>query len=159
MKFIIGIVFFSFTLNALGQQDSGSITKPEVSNLPAKDTLKPFQWIQHLNYSYMPVDDTSAPFYSTSGFARNKLSGDEKVYYKDGKIFAEIRRSNGKRNGLGKLYYENGTIMKEIQYTKDEINGILKQYYPNGKIFSETTYNNGVKGATKTYDENGNETK
>ena len=49
--------------------------------------------------------------------------------------------------------------MKEIPYTKDEINGILKQYYPNGKIFSETTYNNGVKGATKTYDENGNETK
>jgi antitoxin component YwqK of YwqJK toxin-antitoxin module len=60
---------------------------------------------------------------------------------------------------VSKAYYSNGVLKWEVPFTNGKIDGVKREYYENGKIKTETIFTNGVKGATKNYDENGNEIK
>jgi antitoxin component YwqK of YwqJK toxin-antitoxin module len=62
--------------------------------------------------------------------------------------------------GFVRQYYNDASYMqKEIHFTNGVQDGMEKTYYKDGELKSETIYTNGVRGATKNYDENGNEIK
>jgi antitoxin component YwqK of YwqJK toxin-antitoxin module len=119
-------------------------------------------------------------------YVDGKVNGVDKGYYENGTLMYEATNTNGKLNGLYKDYYKNGKLETEAPFKNDSengiekdydtngileqetpvawstedsinINGIQKGYYESGKLKYETTYANGVKGATKSYDENGKE--
>jgi len=80
-------------------------------------------------------------------------------FFKHGILITELPLFKMRKNGVREDYYDNGTLKSVVTYINDTIEGVAKKYYQDGKIWSETNYNNGVKGITTTYDENGNEIK
>lgn len=92
-----------------------------------------------------------------SPYVKGRLNGIEKQYYESGKLKSEIPFVDGLKNGVEKEYFENGVLSLEIPYTDNSKNGIEKEYTKSGKLKRETTYTINEMGATKNYDENGNE--
>ena len=65
--------------------------------------------------------------------------GNEKEYYKSGKLKFEAKYLEGEKIQI-KKYYENGNIQLEIKYKKDSDKGKGKEFYENGKIKYEGEY-------------------
>ncbi len=97
--------------------------------------------------------------YVKTEYSNGKKEGIERMYFEHGNVWVETPYINGEINGAAKCYYPSGKILYETQFTKGKLNGIASEYYEDGKLKAETTWDNGVKGVTKTYDENGNEIK
>lgn len=96
-------------------------------------------------------------------YEENKLhiisdkSGENKSYYKGGKLRIKIIYRNGIKEGIEKTYYPNGQLNTETAYKKGKKEGQTKRYYPDGKLWYEAFYINGEKeGMEKTYYKNGN---
>ncbi|HBJ78959.1 toxin-antitoxin system YwqK family antitoxin [Fusobacterium sp.] len=53
-------------------------------------------------------------------------NGENKSYYKGGKVRKEITYKNGIKDGIEKIYYPNNQLMLEIAYKKGEKEGKLK---------------------------------
>ncbi|MDU1912342.1 toxin-antitoxin system YwqK family antitoxin [Fusobacterium sp.] len=84
-------------------------------------------------------------------------NGENKSYYKGGKIRKEVVYKNGVKEGTEKTYYPNGQLKIEIIYKKGTKEGKMKRYYPNGQLQYEVFYKHGEKeGIEKTYYKNGN---
>ncbi len=102
----------------------------------------------------------SGKLHSEIPYVNGKINGVRKDYYEKGEeVSVEAPYTNDTVNGLEKFYYESGALESEEPYNNGKLNGIQKEYYESGKLKSETTYSDGIKGATKNYDENGNEIK
>lgn len=111
----------------------------------------------------------------------NKLEGERKLYYKNGKPEAIEVYQNGVFEGAYKMYYPTGQMrqegmyingamsgdwkfyqetseLKEVVYFKNnEENGPFKEYHKNGKLSIEGVYEGGnyEVGELKKYDESG----
>jgi antitoxin component YwqK of YwqJK toxin-antitoxin module len=92
-------------------------------------------------------------------YVNGVLNGPWKEYFVSGKLKSNTPYTDGKINGVDTLYYESGKLRAEHPYTYSVRNGTSKIYYENGNLKSTTVYNNGVKGETINYDENGKEIK
>jgi len=92
-------------------------------------------------------------------YERGEQNGIEKYYNDSGIVDKIVPYIKGDEDGVEKTFYENGKIKIEVPYTKGQPNGTLKEYYEDGKLKSETIYKDGDEGATKYFDENGNEIK
>ncbi len=127
-------------------------------------TEKDYYISRELNWEKPYVNDTlngivkeyhAGILYKETSFKKGKIDGVVKTYYQDGKLWFVVLFTKGDANGAAKYYYENGKLKSEIPYTDDKINGVDKEYFPDGKLESETTYNNGQKGTSKIYNEDG----
>lgn len=132
-----------------------------------------------LSYSYLDKEGKQVPFIPV-----DKVNGQFKSYYANGKISRECGYSDGVKNGkvtvyyntgqartedavlyganngVSKEYYPDGKLMSESFYVLDNLDGVAKEYYKNGKLKRETAYLNGSNhGPAKYYDQNGKLTK
>jgi antitoxin component YwqK of YwqJK toxin-antitoxin module len=92
-------------------------------------------------------------------FMNDLRNGVCKMYYENGNIQSATPYSENKMNGMEKEYYENGNLKSEDPFSDGVPNGILKEYYESGKLKYEMIFNKGRLGATKNYDQTGNEIK
>ena len=100
---------------------------------------------------------------SIEKYEENKLhiisdkNGENKSYYKGGKLRKEIIYRNGIKEGIEKIYYPNGQVNEVTAYKKGKKDGERKGYYPDGKLWYEAFYiNDKEEGIEKTYYKNGN---
>jgi len=162
MKFLIGLLLFSFTVSAFGQQewaDSSFTNKKEAKNKTVNGK-KAGKWIEYFgekNGVPIRTNKKHATAYTLTIYGAGKGYG-SKQYYMDGKLMTEtIHR--GKDETFFRFYYESGKVLSEIPFPNNSKTTTEKDYYESGKLKREVTFTNGVKGATKNYDENGNEVK
>lgn len=96
------------------------------------------------------VDGTVKSYYdgndSTSvheelNFVKGKMDGNQKEYYRNGKIKAEYNMTSGIRTGKGKEYYDSGEL--EFERDLDETGtGLGIEYHKNGMRKRERLYKN-----------------
>ncbi|MFA5162601.1 MAG: hypothetical protein WC421_10185 [Elusimicrobiales bacterium] len=85
-------------------------------------------------------------------FKNDKLDGERKTHYPNGRPSLEEHYSVGKLEGLRKSFYENGVPSAEENYTGDRLNGLRRRYYDTGRIWDEENYADGVlEGERKDY--------
>jgi antitoxin component YwqK of YwqJK toxin-antitoxin module len=165
------IVFFCFSITAICQNptDSGFSSKAEAKNKMVNG-LKEAKWVEYLDETENVIVDTTkmsdtgivAKYYRLTVYKAGKPFGIERYYYVlpgANILFREIPYTNGKINGVYKEYYPDGLVHREYPYTNGMENGIAKDYWDGGNVKYETKYTNGKEGATKNYDEDGNEMK
>ncbi|HIG89153.1 MAG TPA: toxin-antitoxin system YwqK family antitoxin [Candidatus Thioglobus sp.] len=82
--------------------------------------------------------------------------GDEKGYYKSGKLKSIGKFIKGKIEGVVELYYENGTLQARVDMNNGAKEGRAVSYHSNGYKESERFYFKGkVQGLARTWHENG----
>jgi antitoxin component YwqK of YwqJK toxin-antitoxin module len=87
-----------------------------------------------------------SPAIMTIEFYKNgKLSGNRKVFYKNGKIAEEVMYKDGKRDGVYKSYTEDGIILEETIYKNGEYDGLAVFRSPDNQIASQGLFKNGKK--------------
>jgi antitoxin component YwqK of YwqJK toxin-antitoxin module len=160
MKFLLGILFLSFTICAFAQDypDNGFTNKAEAKNLKIHGK-KEGKWCEYYNSSGKIIKDSAtAVCYYLTVYKAGEPIGIARNYSIGGELLDEASYLNGIRNGLTKEYLA-GKLEMVLPFTDGKINGVKKGYYPNGKIRFEITYVDGIESATKDYDQNGNEIK
>jgi antitoxin component YwqK of YwqJK toxin-antitoxin module len=151
MKHLLVLIpFLLFTVATMAQDSLGFTNKTEAENKMANG-LKEGKWVEYL--------DANKAYYALIIYKSGMRYGIVREYYESGKLEDEIPYTNGKINGVIKVYYESGNLESEDPWINGRINGVVKLYYEDGKLKSEVIWNDGKKGATKNYDENGNEIK
>jgi antitoxin component YwqK of YwqJK toxin-antitoxin module len=153
----ISLFLTAYSLSLLAQQDSGFTNKSEAKNQMVNG-LKEGKWIEYTNSDWMPAD-SSGTYYLLVLYKLDSPVGIVHGYYKDGKLYCLFPNKNGKRNGLAKCYYKSGKLWWAIPFKDGETEGVTKEYYESGKLKSAIKCSHGSEGATKNYDENGNEIK
>jgi len=156
MKYLIGILFLSFTLTAFAQQDSGFTNKAEAKN-QLVNGQKEGKWNERVGEDNEPTNDTGFHYYRLVIYKAGKPDGLSRQYFSDGILLREVPYKNGVINGMLKEYYLSGKLRIECPFTNAKLNGIYKRYSEDGNYIEETTYTNGVKGPTKHYDIQGNQ--
>ncbi len=136
-------------------EQEGFTNKNEAKNV-MKDALKEGKWIEYRNYDFGPTTDTTAPYYILTVYNNDKPVSTSYEYYKSGKLYGEIPRTNGRINGKVKIYYESGKAWSEYPYTNGVENGMSKVYYESGKLKWQSPYvNDSLNGIDSEYYENG----
>jgi hypothetical protein len=80
----------------------------------------------------------------------------KRTFKQNGKLFAEIRKKDGRKNGVTKNYYANGKVQVETNFVNDSKEGDSKFYFEDGKICQHVIYKNNVKhGIERHYYKNG----
>jgi len=92
-------------------------------------------------------------------YRKNKetpFTGEEKLYFNNGKVKTQMRFENGLKNGEEIIYYENGNVRFRTNYRKGLKNGRYSTYYPNGKINLERVFRSGmIHGKSTNYYKDG----
>jgi hypothetical protein len=80
----------------------------------------------------------------------------QRKFTKQGILFAEILRKNGKKNGVSRNFYEDGKIKIETNFIENSKEGESKLYYPEGGVCQLNVFKNDVlNGVTKYFYKNG----
>ena len=64
----------------------------------------------------------------------NKLNGEAKSYYKNGKLQSHGRYKNNKKKGFWIHHYASGGIKSKENYRYGKLRGYFKSYYENGQV-------------------------
>ncbi|WP_296147537.1 hypothetical protein [uncultured Flavobacterium sp.] len=99
--------------------------------------------------------EASKEIMSTESYAKGKLNGVRKVFYKNGKIAEETTYANGIKNGTYKKYSEKGDVLEEVTYKNDQFEGQATYKNGLGQIVSTGQYKDGKKAGMWKYYENG----
>lgn len=80
-------------------------------------------------------------------FKNDKIVGDYKRYYSNGKLKAYVKYDNkGNQTGYAILYWDNGNVMAEGKYINLNVKDSIWTFYgTDGKLVSKISYNKGVK--------------
>lgn len=89
---------------------------------------------------------------STTSLKNGEFDGPNKRY-EDGILVRESNYKDGKIDGEQKSYYKNGKLRSIETYKNSTIVGVSKYYYENGNLQREDTFDNGVMIYTEFYDE------
>lgn len=91
---------------------------------------------------------------TTEQYAKGKLNGVRKVFYREGAIAEEINYKAGKKEGSYKKYAENGIVLEESNYKNDEFHGQAVFKDAEGKITAKGLFTNGKKTGVWEFLEN-----
>jgi len=153
--FLIIFVSLSFSLNTIGQADTGFTNKEEAKNR-FKNGLQEGKWIEYIDSNGSDTKKNNAVEYSLTIYRDGKPNGIQRDYYKSGKLKAEYHFVNGVPNGINKMFSVDGKLMAEYPFSEGKQNGVAKSYYPSGKLMYEAPFVNGSpNGMTKDYYESG----
>ena len=72
-------------------------------------------------------------------FRCGALHGQQRRFYKNGKLAKTIPYSYGYRNGIGKLYDENGNLTQKVTFKNDSIIGEIQSFDKSGKLIDNDT--------------------
>ncbi|MBQ0116542.1 MAG: hypothetical protein KBS98_01355 [Flavobacterium sp.] len=89
---------------------------------------------------------------SLENYSKGKLVGENKVFYKDGKIL-EIRNfKDGVLNGLYSKYSVEGKLLEQYTYIDGKIQGEATYYNTDGQVYSNGLYKDNARvGVWKFY--------
>lgn len=106
-------------------------------------------------YLYFYTEDTTKVLIETP-IMNNKICGDLKQYYLNGKIQYISGYKDGKENGVKRSYYPNGNLNSENHLSNGVPIKYSIYYHENGKLRSKILIKNGLyQGKSKVWDENG----
>lgn len=80
------------------------------------------------------IKDDKGQILSSSHFDHGLRTGETKLWYSSGALYAIERYNEGVRDGKQEYFYENGNLKSIIPYSKGLINGETKLYNPDGSI-------------------------
>ncbi len=90
-------------------------------------------------------------------YTDNKITGQRKMYFKNGDIQVIETHSNGKFEGLYQSFYDNGKLEQEGNYANNTMSGEWKFHYKTGELREVVQFkNNQENGPFKEYFKNGN---
>lgn len=93
---------------------------------------------------------------SIAPYINGKVDGVAEFYYEDGALQSRIFMEDGHNEGRGVSYYPNGYKSSEKFYFKGELQGLARSWYEDGTLMSRGYYSNGMKdGLFTTYYEDG----
>ena len=95
---------------------------------------------------------------ATENYAKGKLHGIKKVFYKNGKIAEETTYVNGVKNGVYKKYSEKGDVFEDAIYKNDQFEGPVVYNDGAGKTI-KGQFKDGKKSGIWKYYTNGKLTK
>lgn len=94
--------------------------------------------------------------YSIIIWSNNGKVGRTKLYEGSGKLVAEGKYIDQKKDSVWIFYNESGKVLSEETYKLGKKNGVFKVYYSNGQIAEEKPWVNGLaNGPHKKYFESG----
>lgn len=99
--------------------------------------------------------EASKEIMTIENYAKGKLNGVRKVFFKSKAIAEEANYTNGLKNGLYKKYTEKGTVIETSFFKNGEYDGIAIFNDVNGKIVSKGPFVNGVKKGMWEFYEDG----
>lgn len=89
-------------------------------------------------------------------YVSNKLDGEVKSYYEDGKLYGTRFYSNGLKTGRHTYLHPNGKLKLEHNFVNDTLEGLYQTFYTNGKVEESFIYLMGKEnGIYKYFYENG----
>lgn len=89
-------------------------------------------------------------------YIANKLEGEVKSYYDEGKLYGTRLYINGMKSGRHTYLHPNGKIELEHNFINDSLNGLYQTFYTNGNIQESFSYQAGKEnGIYKYFYENG----
>ena len=71
--------------------------------------------------------------YKLMNYINDKLHGEMKVFYKDGKIQSVLTFKEGKRSGDYGYWDENGVKEEEGIFLEDKLHGLITRWYGENK--------------------------
>lgn len=87
-------------------------------------------------------------------YEEGKLTGEQRTWYKNGKLAEKTSYKNGKKHGESFVYSDNGQVLQHLNYREGELDGPATYYNAQGDKIIEGQYVNGrKKGNWKYYDE------
>jgi antitoxin component YwqK of YwqJK toxin-antitoxin module len=90
-------------------------------------------------------------------YVAGSTEGPQKVYYYDGKLWAEGDFQLDKKQGAYKTYYPNGNLESVYNYEQGDLSGPAELYYESGKLKERYGYlSDDWEGPFKEYYEKGN---
>jgi antitoxin component YwqK of YwqJK toxin-antitoxin module len=106
--------------------------------------------------NYKEYDNATQTLMVERTYNQDKLTGEEKLYFSDGKLDAIINYKNGLHHGPFKYFHPNGQVKQSGAYTEGKVEGIMQSFYMDGTLKEEVAHQEGVtEGPFKEYNENG----
>lgn len=84
----------------------------------------------------------------TEEYKEGELHGEQKVFYKTGKLTKHAHYKNGKLDGVRKIYSKEGEIIEELTYKDGVMHGAAVIYDKNAVLFAKGNYTNGFRTGT-----------
>ncbi len=89
-------------------------------------------------------------------YQHDKLQGEQKEFFTNGKLSRVETREQGKKLGLSQQYFENGQLRSQYIYGVEGIEGLGKQFHADGTLQSEGEYSRGKRhGLSRFYNRQG----
>lgn len=82
---------------------------------------------------------------TTEFYKKGLLEGQQKIFYKNGKLAKKQHYKAGKLYGKSKKYTNKGILLEEVNYKNGKLHGTAKYFNLKGKLMSAGTYQNGKK--------------
>jgi len=67
-------------------------------------------------------------------YKKNRLQGEETIYYPSGEVRETFTYVNGKKEGIAKSYFKNGLLEQIRSYKDGRVLGLYKGFYANGNL-------------------------
>lgn len=128
----------------------------DVGNNWVDGQQKLYQEIKKIQSKVEEKSNTSGEPKPDISYTSGEKQGLERIYYKNGKLWAETSWINGKRHGTYKEFNEDGSLKQKGEYANDIQIGKQFTYYPNGKIKFEAEFENGKEKTLKNFTKEGN---
>jgi antitoxin component YwqK of YwqJK toxin-antitoxin module len=146
----VGIFLYDYFIDELNRKQGVlkkyNLDKELCEELEYKD--------DYLNGKTLKYENGVAIF--EGNYLLNKLDGEVREYYKDGKLKSISNYSNGKLHGKKENYFENEKISTITYYNEDKLDGKKQKFYESGNLELEGYYaKNNMSGIWKWYDQDG----
>lgn len=106
--------------------------------------------------NYKEYDNTTETLMVERTYDQDKLTGEEKLYFPDGKLDAIFNYKDGLHDGTFQYFHPNGQVKQSGAYAEGKVEGIMRSFYMDGTLKEEVAHQEGVtEGPFKEYNENG----
>lgn len=82
---------------------------------------------------------------TTEFYKKGLLEGQQKIFYKNGKLAKEEYYKAGKLHGKSKKYTVKGVLLEEVNYKNGKLHGTAKYFDLNGRLINSGKYKNNQK--------------
>ena len=90
-------------------------------------------------------EEKGGPIWKIENYINNKLEGESKLYWSDGKLKGIENYFNGKPEGKWQYYHGNGKLWEEVTFLNHKQKGDRKTFYDSGKLKQILTENSVLK--------------
>lgn len=114
---------------------------------------------RHITYYYLMQDDGTYEqgTLSDAWYSMNRAHGPVRMWHRNGQLWIDGSRVDGKRHGLEKSWFDNGQLHYERSYVGGELHGMTTEWRDTGQKLHATAYiHDKRQGSHTAWFENGN---